>query len=301
MWDVELERRLRSKYALPVAESTGAGSFVAEISGKVMFAAPATTFNAAAELPPELAASWIEQSQSNPYFRWVQGRFVEAEQANLNGAMWTTGDLQFGEMGVKHGPLNWLHQARKVIGTIADAQLIQPKPAMVTSISTSGLVGNFATTTTTTQPAMPQPRPYIAAVASMWDWIYPDEIAVVERASHDQNLFFSMECVSEKIQCVGDNGCNQEFDFIDAMSGKACTHINERASTRRLIKPSFLGGAVIVPPARPGWPGANATVMAEAARIAESTQESLPDGMTASQWEALMGLVVASARNERLS
>jgi hypothetical protein len=282
-WDLELERRLRAKYAPPAprtvpparptrAWATGDG-FVTESSGRVVLTAPAATFDLAGELPPELATRWQQQSTANPYFTWIQGRFVEAGQANGNGALWTTGDLQFGEMGVAHGPLNWLHESRKVIGTIADARLVHPAPAPELAAAA---------------------RPYIAATAAVWKWIYPGEAADLQRASDARRLYYSMECVAERVQCAGEAGCGESFDYLAAMTDPAstCGHIRDRSSSRRMVNPSFLGGAVIVPPVRPGWKDASASVMRQAAHLAEETASANSQGLTASEWEALMAAVI---------
>ncbi len=286
-WDMALERRLRAAYAPPAPKPAAAGpaalparawaagdGFVTESSGRVLLTAPAATFDLADELPPELAARWQEQSAANPYFTWIQGRFVEAEQANGNGALWTTGDLQFGEMGVAHGPLNWLHQSRRVIGTIADARLVRP-----------GAGAEHAAAA----------RPYIAATAAVWKWIYPGEAADLQRASDARRLYYSMECVAERVQCAGDAGCGESFDYLAAMTDPAstCGHIRGRTSSRRMVNPSFLGGAVIVPPVRPGWKDASASVMRQAAHLAAETSSANSGGLTASEWEALMAAVIS--------
>jgi hypothetical protein len=275
-----LEERLRKAYTLPKkadpvtkAWATGDG-FVTEVSGRILFTAPAHTFHAASEIPVELAEEWGKQSQANPYFMWVQGRFVEAEQANQNGAFWSTGDLEFGEMGVRHGPLNWLHQDTKVIGTIADGKLIHPMAA---------------------PEAASVERPFIAATAAIWKWLYPDEARDVEKASDSGKLFYSMECIAEQIECAGVGGCGQSFDYLKAVTdpSSVCSHVRERSTSRRMVNPSFLGGAVIVPPLSPGWRGASASVVRQAASMAESTHSANHSGLSPAEWEGLMAAVLA--------
>jgi hypothetical protein len=102
-------RRARSR-ATPKGEAIGEHGFLTEVAGRVILTAPAKTLSMASELPAELAERWEKASTGNPFMMWLQGRFVEAEKANRNGAFWSTEDLQFGEMSVKHGPLNWLHE-----------------------------------------------------------------------------------------------------------------------------------------------------------------------------------------------
>jgi uncharacterized Rossmann fold enzyme len=103
-----------------------------------------------------------------------------------------------------------------------------------------------------------------------------------------------MECISREVGCAGPTGCGKTTTDAQYMAGAACEHVLQRASIRQFIDPVFLGGAVIVPPARPGWAGADATVMATAQGIAEAAYESAgqPD-ISASDWEQMMAQLVA--------
>lgn len=318
-WDSQLESDLRARYAtmltkadqeIPVTdhvEPLANGGFLTEISGKVILTAPAASLSKAGDIPEQMREAWEKASHANPYFQWLQGRFVEAEKANHNGAFWSTEDLQFGEMSVKAGPLNWLHEGRKVVGTIADNALIMPKVEptttstahLITSTITQPFVGASWTNGGNLQTAA-APRPYMAAVSAVWKWLYPDEAKVIDKASDDHDLYYSMECVSQQMQCVesaDSNGCGQAFDYFKAMTdpGSTCQHIAERSATRRMVNPSFLGGAVIVPPTRPGWGEANAEVMRQAAHLAEMAGQNAPADANTSQWELLMGAVLAYA------
>lgn len=283
-----IKERLRSRYIAPrpeiKGEAIGGEGFLTEIAGRVILTAPATHLTLASELPAELAERWEKASTGNPYMMWLQGRFVEAEKANRNGAFWSTEDLQFGEMSVKHGPLNWLHEEQTVIGTIADNALIHPQ----------------AQSQAASMISMPQPRPYMAAVSAVWKWVNPEKVAEIERAADMGKLYYSMECVAREMSCSSDEtheGCGKSFDYVTAMTqpNKVCEHIAARSSARRMVDPSFLGGAVIVPPVQPGWGSANVEVMRQqAAALAEQTHEAAGD-MGDSQWESLMAQVVRFA------
>lgn len=282
-----IRERLRSRYAapaaaLPTGEAIGGEGFLTEIAGRVILTAPAKPLAVGEELPPELAERWEKASVGNPYMMWLQGRFVEAEKANRNGAFWSTADLQFGEMSVKHGPLNWLHDETTVIGTIADNALIHPRVPELADLSAG------------------QPRPYMAAVSAVWKWVHPGKVAEIERAAEANRLFYSMECVGREMECVSDEtrqGCGKVFDYITAMTRPeaTCEHIAARTSARRMVDPSFLGGAVIVPPVQPGWGSANVEILRQqASALAEQTHEAAGD-MSDSQWESLMAQVVRYA------
>jgi hypothetical protein len=325
-WDHDLERRLRAKYCRPCPIPPGRDSslseptatragdgFLTEIAGKLILTAPARNLSVADDLPESMREKWERASAANPYYQWVQGRFVEAERANRNGAYWSTADLQFGEMSVRNGPLNWLHQARKVVGTIADNKLITPEPIKYPINSASLTVASDDDNVNVVWNGMPtsmQPitfggghieiaaaRPYIAAVSAVWKWIYPEEANTIEAASDAGTLYYSMECVAKEMSCVSDDGregCGQSFPYMTAMTDPSavCEHIRHRTSARRMVDPAFLGGAVIVPPVQPGWGAANAQVMTQAASLAEQVA---PADANAAQWEQLMAAVVKYA------
>lgn len=146
----------------------------------------------------------------------------------------------------------------------------------------------------------------IQALSGMWSHIFPFETSQVEAASEDGSLFFSMECRGSHLICAGDLGCGQKFDYADVDSH--CDHLLSRTSIRHIVNPVFRGGALIVPPVKPGWKQANASVvtdavMQEAAAYAEQTEQQykvLVEGgtdLTASAWEGLMAMIVDSARS----
>ncbi len=243
-----------------------AKAFVTTIGGRTLISAPATA--AAGFLMPSL------ESITEQHLLWMHGRFVGADAANRNGAFWSAGDLEMGRASVVNGPLNWLHESHHVIGTLARA--------------------DFVPGTTTEHAATVQP--HLTATAAIWRWIWPEEAYVVQQASDMGHLWYSMECVSREVQCTGDNGCGSSATYANYLAGAACEHLTQRASIRRFVDPVFLGGAVIVPPARPGWADADATVMAEAAALAETSfeQAGQPD-VPAAEWEQMMGQLVRYA------
>ena len=285
----DIRDRLRARYhapssrapkVTPKAETLGGEGFLTEVAGRVILTAPAKTFSAAEELPKELAERWQAASTGNQFMLWLQGRYVEAEKANRNGAFWSTEDLQFGEMSVKHGPLNWLHEEQTVIGTIADNALIHPNREAAALDA-------------------PMPRPYMAAVSAVWRWVHPEKADAIERFGSEGKLWYSMECIGREISCVSDethDGCGKSYDYVTAMTQPhmTCEHIQARTSARRIVDPAFLGGAVVVPPAQPGWGAANVEVMRQVSTLAAQTHAVAGD-MSDSQWEALMAQVLRFA------
>lgn len=302
----ETRDRLRKLYVAPVkglkiplestkarGEALGEHGFLTEVGGKVILTAPAST--SFADLPKELASRWQQMASGSENMMWLQGRFVEAQKANRNGAYWSTEDLQFGSMSVNHGPLNWLHQEKMVIGTIADNALIQPPETTSEQARRDGIPAVTSDLITD----MVMPRPYLAAASAVWKWVHPDKVAAIESAHDQGKLYYSMECIGRAIACTTDEsreGCGKEFDYVTAMVSpeKTCEHIASRSSARRIVDPSFLGGAVIVPPVQPGWGEARLEVMRQASSLAEQTAASVGD-LTTSEWEQLMAAVVSYA------
>jgi 2'-5' RNA ligase len=246
-------------------------AFATEINGRQLIAGPATAF--VGQKAAGMREPTVEDIAAE-HMLWMTGRFVGADKPNNNGAMWSAGDLELSRASVANGPLNWLHEAKHVIGAIADADYIGKAEAAATSM-----------------------EPHITATAAIWKWLWPDEAYVVQQASDQNHLWYSMECISQEVECAGENGCGNVTSYSQYMAGAACKHVLERASTRQFKNPVFLGGAVIVPPVRPGWSEADASVINTATRLAEAAfdQAGQPD-IEASTWEQMMGQLVLSAQ-----
>jgi hypothetical protein len=223
-------------------------------------------------LSPEKAAAWEKASVANPLFKYLQGRFVEADRPNRNNAMWTTADLEMGQATVAGGPLNWLHNDRKIVGALLDSQMVYPPEAAAAGH------GN-----------------HIVAMAALWEFMYPRETRVVEAASKERALWYSMECAAQTVTCVdapGYEGCGETFDWqtYKRETAKVCGHLQRNSCIRRLGDPTFIGGAIIVPPVRPGWANASAEVMGQAGRVAEAA--GLDDVMSRKEAEAMVAMVM---------
>lgn len=202
-------------------------------------------------MPAEAAAL-----EADDFLLRLRGRFV-GEGANRNKAAWSAKDLEFGLPSVASGPLNWLHDERHIIGTLTDARL---------------------------REAAGQVPKHIEADAVVWRYLFPREAAVVGQAAADGRLYYSMECVSRQVQCVGDGGCGAVMGYLDSLhkTEKACVHVRERASDRRFVDPIFQGGAVIVPPKTPGWENAHVELLRDAERV-------LPEAAAATDGDVALG------------
>lgn len=227
--------------------------------------------------------------ESNPMIQWIAGDFVEGDNANSNTQFWTAGELELAEYTIRYSPLNMVHKFRQPIGFYAATKTV--------SLERDAAAEDGGTMK-------------IQALSGLWTHIFPFEAAQAEAANEEGLLFYSMECRGTHLRCESDEakglvGCGQEFDYLAV--DNHCEHLLERSSVRHIVNPTFRGGALIVPPVRPGWKNAKAellteSVMAEAAAYAEQTEEQYKildaagTGLTASAWEQMMGLVVAQGR-----
>lgn len=231
----------------------------------------------------EVANSWAKQHITpNPALKWILGKYVEADRANSNKQFWSLGDLRMAQPTVDHAPLNVLHRPRHIVGAFTNTEMIYPKDAESAEEGVS--------------------RPYIEALAAFWKYYFPEELAVVEHAHNQGALFFSMECVSETVTCAGDDGCGQEFAFVGPRSPSYCDHLNARSSIVQLNKPHFLAGALIVPPASPGWSGASIKEIAELYKGQDDLLNGIYEQLKAEaghlspeEWEATMAQLLKQA------
>ena len=234
---------------------------------------------------------------SNPFIQWIAGDFVEADNANSNTQFWTAGDLELAEYTIRYAPLNMVHKFRQPIGFYAATKTVSLKRDAAAKLlaKPEEAVGSMK----------------IQALSGLWTHIFPFEAAQAEAADEAGLLFYSMECRGTHLTCGTDEskelvGCGQTFEYMQIDTH--CEHLLERSSVRHIVSPTFRGGALIVPPVRPGWKNANASiltdaVMQEAAAYAEQNEQqynmlnAAGTELSASAWENLMALVVASTKS----
>lgn len=265
-------------------------TLVTERNGRIFLTQQASVIHAVDEVAEDYAAAvddW-EVGKSSPFVKWISGSYVESDNPNGNNQFWTSGDLAFAEYSIKYAPLNMLHKVTRPVGFYLATKKSFQNENQVEAVKAKKKDGPFT----------------IEALSGMWSHIFPFESALVDQANEKGLLHYSMECRSEEIACAGPTGCGKTMPYGDA--AKHCIHIKERSSIRHLVKPTFRGGALIIPPIKPGWSGASASIMQdavadEARKYAEETERvynSAKAGgadLTPGDWEALMGAVLQLA------
>lgn len=224
------------------------------------------------ETASEWAAPYI---LNNPAHAYVIGRFVEAEKANNNKQYFSLSGLQIAKPSITNAPLNVNHSWRNIVGAFLASEMIYP----------------------TTEDAGDAPlNPFIESLGVVWKHYFPDEYRLVQAAHAEGSLFYSMEAVPQTISTIGGTDDAKEYVYEGRVSPNYPDEINNRTvSAIVLNRPWFVGGALIIPPVKPGWSSADITqvsnFMNESLREAEMAYETISDvapDLEAAQWEHIM-------------
>jgi hypothetical protein len=98
---------------------------VFERGDRVYLTTPLTLAAPSAEQIEEFAfASAVKSKAPNENLGWLQGRYVEAGRANLNGAMWLSDELAVKSLTPMLMPVTVMHDPRTAVGTIADCKFV---------------------------------------------------------------------------------------------------------------------------------------------------------------------------------
>lgn len=220
--------------------------------------------------------AWAEKYvKNNPAYKWILGRYVQADLPNENGHIFPLEELQANLHSLDNAPLNMLHRAHHVVGAYAGSDLLYPTEA---------------------SDAAP---PHAEALAAFWRYYFEDEFAAVEVAHKEGALFYSMECVPRAFACVDEACGGKEYEYAGRTSASYCAHLNQPRSQKKLMTPHFLGGALIIPPTKPGWKNADITELSSLIESnlveAELTYAQLERDfghLETSDWEHMMGQVL---------
>jgi len=231
-----------------------------QINDKLYMSARAYIVSDPSQLPRAMASEWQEQKM-NESFLWIAGRYVQANKPNKNNDFWSYDDIVHGQSTIKYTPLNVLHKWDRPVGTFVETKIVHRSQA------DDG-----------------ESLPEVQALAVLWTANFPGVAKAAKDAHEAGRLWYSMECTAETTQCMT---CEKTFSFRAAAS-ELCEHLANRASARRWINPTFLGGALIFPPQSPGWADADITAVASELTREYANRKTESTVFTASEWEDAM-------------
>lgn len=238
--------------------------FLMTVNDKFYATAEAYIVERPDQLPRELAAEY-DRTELNSSFLWIAGRYVQANNVNRNGQYWTYDDLQKGQASIRYTPMNAQHDYERPIGTIVETKIVHREDR-----------------TEASERLLPE----IQALGVMWAANFPELANLVRQAHGDKKLWWSMECVAESKQCMT---CDQVYPYR-AQAHEVCEHLAKSSlAPRRFINPTFLGGALIFPPERPGWADADITEVAR--QLTEDYANRSEQEFAPTEWEQLMAMV----------
>jgi hypothetical protein len=262
--------------------------------------------------------AWVERHvRQDPDIRWVLGNYVEADQANSNGHIFPLDELTAASSTLAGKPLNMMHREHYIVGAFAGAQLLNADgseygagpmahlAAALTLPNTATLEYRPVTSTsadfTLTAAGQPQP-PYVEALAGLWHYRFPEEFYNIKKAHAEGTLFFSMEAIPEEVSCPE---CSHRAAYAGFSHDSYCEHMNGVTASKVLHKPTFNGGAIIIPPVRPGWSRADITTISEYVAAHQEEAEAVHDAVAeaaphlgADEWERTMTHILTLAARD---
>ena len=224
----------------------------------------------------EWAADHIIPNEANSY---ILGRFVEADKANNNKQYFKLGDLLMAQPTIAYSPLNLNHQSSP-IGAFVSSAFQYPKDD--------------------------ENNPYIEALSAMWKHYFPEPWGVIQRAFAEDTLYYSMEAVPKTLSTIGGSDDTAEYAYAGRQSETYPAEINDRSCDAIVLNgPHFVGGALIVPPAKPGWSNADVKQVSKFVHEQWETAEQIYSGVQTmapqldpKTWELMMGELILMGLEE---
>lgn len=124
-------------------------------------------------------AWWAKHVRTSPTFRWLVGRFVEADRANSNRQLFSMEGLQMARPSITHAPMNLNHFQRRIIGAYVATDMIYP----VEGAS--------------------ELNPHIEALGVVWQHFFGAEVDAIEHAHSEGNLAFCVDEETEMLTAAG--------------------------------------------------------------------------------------------------
>jgi len=158
-------------------------------------------------------ADQLRRMAPSEHIMWLRGQYVEADNPNANGQMWSGEELSIKALTPNFMPVTVMHDPRTAVGLIADTKLLVPDKDAV-------------------------PRSRIDTSLALWKHRFPEIAEECMRNYESGDLMQSMECKSPWYSCAE---CAQVFQklppFDTSGIGKEraqwCSHLNENG--RRIL------------------------------------------------------------------
>ena len=204
-------------------------SLIFERGDYLYFVAPVKPISPSPKQVEEYAfADALRATAPNEHLLWLEGRYVESENPNANGALWSADELTAKSLTPRLMPITVMHDPRTAVGLIADARLVKAGEAAAEGVQ----------------------RTRIDTTLAMWKHRFPD---VAEEVMHNYNagtLMQSMECLVGFYECAT---CGKAYTKLPGGTEKKdwCEHLKGESATesaipvRRLRDVTFTGTGLI--------------------------------------------------------
>jgi hypothetical protein len=154
-------------------------------------------------------ADQLRKQAPNENLKWLQGQYVESDNPNKNGQVWTAGEIAIKSLTPMFMPVTVMHDTRSAVGVIADTRLLTPEKDQV-------------------------PRARIDNTLAVWGHRFPEVAAEIDLNYEQGSLMQSMECISPYYSCAE---CGQTFQKLPGGAERAnwCNHLSEAAGVGNRI------------------------------------------------------------------
>lgn len=169
----------------------------------------------------ELAfAKELRSAAPNENLLWLRGQYVEADNPNSNGQLWTSKELSIKHLTPRFMPVTVMHDPRTAVGLIADTKLLTPEKDDV-------------------------PRSRIDTQLAVWSHRFPEIAEEVATNYAQGTLMQSTECNIGHYECAE---CGRGYVKLPQNAERAnwCDHLRESSTpVRRLVDVTFNGTGLI--------------------------------------------------------
>lgn len=158
----------------------------------------------------------------NPFIKWYGGHYVEADNANGNGAMWTAKEIALKSATPMYMPVTVMHDPTTAVGLIADVALRTPEKDQVA-------------------------RPKLETALALWAHRFPQVIEEAQVNYEAGTLMQSMECLAPAYDC---GVCGLGYLKLPGGAERAnwCSHLKgeEGAQAVRILRATTFTGTGLI-------------------------------------------------------